>query len=418
MVAEHIANSTSSVQNKVSIVSRMKRKDVQEKKRELDRLCFNGVSVGTILKNHAETDVNYYLSLNNKAKHVVGMSLNSTVPALYKAAKYPRNCGLKSEMALNRTALNKADTWGEIKEKFHMKNKKNTSKSKLNHLLKIVNKTMKRSDLTKAYIDARNLEIEYIESSNESIFNIYSHIINIYRFHSEALRFKSNDPTELDNLMKVWGPIFEILFPDTSTVRCKWGESQAEHNKFKVDCHLIFYYNDKLIDVANIEAARYMTAKKTNDDHLKLAIESKDILDFIIKNSSSFDHKSVSIPLIQICNNSCDVLKLHLVDNGLYCIEEYFNLTIPFNPTTFARNASDFFFHLVTLKYPLDGLFISAKEVLRPLLASSNRQTEEIDYTTWLRGSFYPPLTDNDLIYIPENLYGPTNNASNKKQKQ
>ncbi|KAI9365683.1 hypothetical protein BD770DRAFT_377060 [Pilaira anomala] len=72
MVAEHIANSTSSVQNKVSIVSRMKRKEVQEKKRELDRLCFNGVSVGTILKNHAETDVSYYLSLNNKAKHVVG----------------------------------------------------------------------------------------------------------------------------------------------------------------------------------------------------------------------------------------------------------------------------------------------------------------------------------------------------------
>jgi hypothetical protein len=80
------------------------------------------------------------------------------------------------------------------------------------------------------------------------------------------------------------------------------GESVAEHNDFKIDCRLIFFYNDKLIDLTNIEAARYMTAKKTNDDHLKLAIESKDILDYIIKNSSTFDHKCISIPMIQLCS--------------------------------------------------------------------------------------------------------------------
>ncbi len=36
----------------------------------------------------------------------------------------------------------------------------------------------------------------------------------------------------------------------------------AEHNDVKVDCRLIIFYNDKLIDLTNIEAARYMTAKK------------------------------------------------------------------------------------------------------------------------------------------------------------
>lgn len=40
----------------------------------------------------------------------------------------------------------------------------------------------------------------------------------------------------------------------------------------------IFFYNDNLIDLVNIEAARYITANKTND-HLKLPIENKDILD-------------------------------------------------------------------------------------------------------------------------------------------
>jgi hypothetical protein len=77
----------------------------------------------------------------------------------------------------------------------------------------------------------------------------------------------------------------------------------SEHNNFKVDCRLIFFYNDTLIDLTNMEAARYMNSKKKiDDDHLKLAIESKDILDYIIKNSSFFDPKNCCIPMIQLCS--------------------------------------------------------------------------------------------------------------------
>lgn len=75
----------------------------------------------------------------------------------------------------------------------------------------------------------------------------------------------------------------------------------SEHNFFKIDCRLIFFHNEKLVDLTKMEAARYMTAKKTNDDHLKLAIESKDILDYLLKNSNNFDHKQFRIPVIQIC---------------------------------------------------------------------------------------------------------------------
>lgn len=75
------------------------------------------------------------------------------------------------------------------------------------------------------------------------------------------------------------------------------------HNGFKIDRRLIFFYNDKQIGLTNIEAARYMAAQKTNRDHLKLAIQSKDILDYLVKNSSSFDHKQVFVPMIQLCRN-------------------------------------------------------------------------------------------------------------------
>jgi hypothetical protein len=59
-------------------------------------------------------------------------------------------------------------------------------------------------------------------SLNTNILLIHHCSIDIYRFHSEALKFRSNGPTELDCLMKIWGGILEPLFPDTSKVRCKW----------------------------------------------------------------------------------------------------------------------------------------------------------------------------------------------------
>lgn len=159
----------------------------------------------------------------------------------------------------------------------------------------------------------------HLEGPDEIVFKIYAKIVDLYRLHSESLKLKLNDLTELDCLVKVWGGILEGLFPDKDRVYCKWGESMSEHNGFKVDCRLVYSYKNKNIDLSNIEAARHMTAKKINDDHLKLAIESKDILDYFIKNSAGFNPKQICIPMIQICKNQCDVNKLYLGDDGLYC---------------------------------------------------------------------------------------------------
>ncbi|KAI9267613.1 hypothetical protein EDC94DRAFT_582327 [Helicostylum pulchrum] len=150
----------------------------------------------------------------------------------------------------------------------------------------------------------------------------------MYRFHSEALRFKSNNVTELDSLMKIWGGTLEPLFPDKNYR----GESMSEHNLFKIDCRIIFFYDEKLVDLTNMEAA------------------SKDILDYLIKNSNNFDHTRFCVPMIQICNNQCVVLKLYLADNGLYCVDEFVNLTIPLNPAEFAAQSSQWFQKLFSLR--------------------------------------------------------------------
>lgn len=54
-----------------------------------------------------------------------------------------------------------------------------------------------------------------------------------------------------------------------------------------------------------MEAARYITA-----------IESKDILDYLVKNSNNFDHTRFCIPMIQICSKY-----LYLKKNGIYYCE-------------------------------------------------------------------------------------------------
>lgn len=67
---------------------------------------------------------------------------------------------------------------------------------------------------------------------------------------------------------------------------------------------MIYFYDKKEIDLIDLEAARYMVAQKINDDHLKLSVESKDILDFLVTNSCTFDPELVEIFMLQVCGKS------------------------------------------------------------------------------------------------------------------
>lgn len=65
--------------------------------------------------------------------------------------------------------------------------------------------------------------------------------------------------------------------------------SAACEEDFKVDARIIVQVNDIEYDLANMEASREMTNQKIDDDRLKLIIESKCVLDHIIKNTPSIN---------------------------------------------------------------------------------------------------------------------------------
>lgn len=100
---------------------------------------------------------------------------------------------------------------------------------------------------------------------------------------------------KLDGLVKFWSKVFESLFADSKyNITCKWGESQAHCNEYKIDVRVVVVKGSDEVNLVDVEAARYLSNKKTNNDHLQLAIESKGILDHIIKQVHSFDpHKTL-----------------------------------------------------------------------------------------------------------------------------
>lgn len=81
--------------------------------------------------------------------------------------------------------------WNQIKEYYKLE-------SPLINIRKVdcldkLNKKLADLNLTETYAIARKSEVKHLNSSKEVIYKIYAHIVDLYRSHSEALKFKSND---------------------------------------------------------------------------------------------------------------------------------------------------------------------------------------------------------------------------------
>ncbi|CAO0795941.1 unnamed protein product [Mucor circinelloides] len=76
--------------------------------------------------------------------------------------------------------------------------------------------------------------------------------------------------TELDDLVKFWSEVFESLFANNRyNITCKWGESQANHSEYKIDIRVIAIKGASEVDLIVVEAAKYLSNKKTNNDQYK-----------------------------------------------------------------------------------------------------------------------------------------------------
>lgn len=310
--------------------------------------------------------------------------------------------------------------WEEIKKKYSTKVKYENSNS-YDEKLKKINKSLRKLDIDDGYKKARAAEVENLNGEDESLYSIYAHVINIYRKRSAALKDSKSSNTELDCLVKFWSEIIESLFPDNKNrIYCKWGESKAFHNGFRIDCRIIIKKEEDEIDLMDVEAARYFYQQKSNDDHLKLCIESKDIVDYLATYSTTFNPKKILVFMLQICQNRCEIKHLHLCDDGLYCLESYASLSLPFSVVDFAKQSPSWFNALFSLKKNCEKLAqrFNDFDKRKDYATHFNRQTKKKpvpDYKTWVRGSFYPPA-ENILPISPENLYGADESKKQKNQ--
>lgn len=401
----HAASSITSAARKVNIVSRMKRKNELTEKFVRDSLVFAGTSVGTLLKNHGERQLPKYADLSLKEKHVVGMCLNSTID-------------LSDETRDGQRRFFTDDQWKEM-NKLYSLNLKHKKYHDYKKKLKGINKMLENLNIDNGYKKAISLEIENLNGEDESLYNIYAHVINIYRKRREALLNHKKTSTELDSLVKFWSGIFESLFPENKDhIYCKWGESKSFLNEYKIDCRVVIIKNEREVDLMDTEAARYLYQKKTNDDHLKLCVESKDILDYLVNSSTTFNPKKTFIFMIQIRQNCCDIKYLRLCDDGLYCLQAYDSLSIPFSIVDFAKQSPSWFSSLFFLKNNCEKLALHCNDFNsnKGYASHFNRKSRKepsSNYKSWVRGSFYPPV-ENELPMKPANLYG---DVEQKKQK-
>ncbi|KAG2214026.1 hypothetical protein INT47_001297 [Mucor saturninus] len=126
--------------------------------------------------------------------------------------------------------------------------------------------------------------------------------------------------------------------------------------------------------------------------------------------------------MIQICDNQCDVTNLNLGDIGLYCIDEFLDLTLPLSPAEFAEDSPSWFQKLFTLRSMVFNPIhlIDEREDKKSDTSHFSRlpkqQDEKISYSTWIRGSFYPPTSQDNSLYISQDLYDIPAESSKKKE--
>ncbi|KAI9473380.1 hypothetical protein BDB00DRAFT_793482 [Zychaea mexicana] len=160
---------------------------------------------------------------------------------------------------------------------------------------------------------------------------------------------------------------------------------------------------------------------KTNNDHLKLAIESKGVLDHIVRHATSFDPRTDMTLMFQVYQNQCNVKVLSLYDCGLYCLWKKTSLSLPSCPKLLAKDA-DSWFAILELIYTsaikLSQQLNQTNDRSYDLYFSRKRKSKAIDYKDWLRGTFFPPDTVADPLILPVPLYDPASNGTEPPKKQ
>jgi hypothetical protein len=88
---------------------------------------------------------------------------------------------------------------------------------------------------------------------------------------------------------------------------------------FKVDFRLGIVINESFIDIANVEIGKFPSNSKIQDDHMKVLLEAKTIINGIISKYQFINPTKVNVLSFQACGLKGDLLCTSLFDKKKYC---------------------------------------------------------------------------------------------------
>ncbi|KAG2228358.1 hypothetical protein INT45_011150 [Circinella minor] len=236
---------------------------------------------------------------------------------------------------------------------------------------------------------------------------------------------KNDKLTEQDYLVTIWHPIFSELFKscdDIPKIRLKWRIYISIHNQRKEEIlpfkrfenswlqnryfRIIADVENQKCDVVAAELAKQDNVKKIIDNEAKLSREGKDVINYLAK--LPITGLRLMCWLIQIVNCQCLLSTIHLVSDGLCTtVPQFDQLALPksFNDMDCIESTLKALVTMENSIRKLADLIPAAYAKKEKPREHFGRSSEKLNYTDWLRGTFYTPPTACEPR-LPINLFG------------
>lgn len=272
--------------------------------------------------------------------------------------------------------------------------------------------SLAKNDIIKAsdYI-YKYLYIKKSKLTQDEAFTLFAHaFITEFIAHNQYMFDKNIEKNEQDFIVKFWGPLLEKLVPNTD-LRLRWGESSCSMlpNRLRADVRVIYDRQEgqqhQEYDMMQMEASRmYPSKQKFDFNHMKLLVETKDIID-----SLESDIKR-EMSCFQFCGLEIFQYSLNHEFNTLYVNNQVDYHIIPSDVTNFQFIRS----LCVTLVATRDEwmscrkLTMNAKDNANVSYPSSS--IKKLNESDGLKKSpsWYPPRPNqrtSPLMAIPVNLH-------------
>ncbi|KAG0162963.1 hypothetical protein DFQ30_000964, partial [Apophysomyces sp. BC1015] len=284
-------------------------------KEEHDDVFLPGMlrSVGTHIKQEALALYPKFFDLNDDQKSVVRHVYHSVLRDRLNSI-----LNLTKPHPKGQAAFFSASRWKLLLQKY-------PGHSAVGHDLDVPNdfeatldkieEVSKSGNIIAALSRAKDAETGARRRDEKFALYLYIHALELLSDHSYLFDDRI-DKSEDDFIVKCWGPVMEHLMAGSS-IRCKWGDTicSLHSDRFKIDLRVVKDVRSQEHDVARAEfAKKNASPQKLADDHAKVMVEAKQILDLIYTKYAS----SQIVRNAQIHGLTAHFYDLALEANGLY----------------------------------------------------------------------------------------------------